>query len=361
MAALYVHIPARLNRRPPDTSAFTTALTREMHQYARPLFSDRDAQTLYIGGDRPSGLAPSTLRTVFQSIHQTLGTASLTETTVELHPDDASPAYLKALRQLEITRLSINARSFAKDELRALGASHSAEELHRILREARRIGFEHTSVDLFFGGGVQSLSAWKTSLQRTVDLRVPHITVHERTPTENRHADDRAERLAFAMTFLDAKGYEQYELTHFARPGHRSRHQEQYYTHGNYLGLGPGAESFWWPNRSDNTTAQRWSNVEDPEAYVEHLRRGAVPVARRETLHDIALAREYVLLRLRTNEGLNLHVLETRYGIDLRSRRASVLDRLREEDLIEDDPDFVRLTDRGRLLTDAITRRLLPS
>ncbi len=361
MAALYVHIPARSNRRFPNMSVFTTALIQEMDRHARPLFSDRDMQTLYIGGDRPSRLAPSTLRTVFQSLRQTFGTASLTETTVELHPDDASPAYLEALRQLEVTRLSINARSFAKDELRALGASHSAEELHRILREARRIGFENTSVDLFFGGGVQSLSDWKTSLQRTVDLRVPHITIHERAPTENRHADDRAERLAFAMTFLDAKGYEQYELTHFARPGHRSKYQEHVYAHGNVLGLGPGAESFWWPDRTDPSTAERWSNVTDPEAYVERVQSKKPPVAHRETLAPRALAREYILLRLRTSEGLDLDVLEDRYDCPLRSEKRTTLDRLAVEGLIHDAPHRVRLTARGRLLTDAITRRLLPS
>ncbi len=332
-----------------------------MEGYARPPFTDAPIRTLYVGGGRPSRLPPSTLRTLIDGCRQILGTTAIEEATLELHPSDASPALLEALHRLGITRLNIEGRSFVGGELRATERTYSVEQLEQTIRQTRVIGFESMSVDLMFGGPDQSLPTWKTSLQRTVDLRLPHVTLHEQDPGDTFQRDDaeQTDRFAFAMTFLKAKGYEPYELTHFARPGHRSRYQEHVYAHSNYLGLGPGAESFWWPDRTDPSTAERWSNVTDEEAYVTRLRNGEPPVAHRETLDRTALAREYVLLRLRTSAGLDLNLLANQYDFPLRARQASTLDRLATESLVHDDPGRVRLTDRGRLLTDAITQRLI--
>lgn len=360
VAGLYLHIPQRVDRRSSDHSAFMTALTDEFEHYTSPT-TEEPFTTLYVGG-RPFLLPAGSIRTLAHSLRNEIESNRIEEVTVEINPADASSRQLRELHQLGVTRLSIEGLSFVPEDLRTSGASHSVDEVVGAIERARQMGFRSLSVDLHFGGPGQSLSNWKASLQRAVDLRVPHVVLHELNPGDDRTdaEEERAECLAFAMTFLKAKGYEQYELTHFARPGHRSRHQENYYAHGNYLGLGPGAESFWWPNRSTNTMAQRWSKVEDTEAYLEHLARGEFPVAHRETLDHTALAREYVLLRLRTDEGLNLDVLDTRYGVDLRARRSSTLHRLVEEGLIHDEPDRVRLTHRGCLLTDAITQRLLP-
>ncbi|MFB6099552.1 MAG: coproporphyrinogen-III oxidase family protein [Salinibacter sp.] len=358
MPALYLHVPVHRFPPPIDASTLTTALVREIEQHCPPPSTDRDHRTLYLGG-RPVRLLPSALRTLADTIRGHLGTAVLQEVTAERSPTDASSPNLDRLRDLGVTRLSIEGRSFADEELRATGAPHSAADLGRVLRRVRESGFQSTSVDLSFGGA-QSHATWKRSLQRAVDLRVPHLTLHEREhtggPDEERA---RADRFAFAMRFLDAKGYEQYELTHFARPGHRSCYQTHVYAHGNVLGIGPGAESFWWPDRSDPSTARRWSNVTDVAAYVDRLQNGEPPVVHQKDLDPTALAREYILLRLRTIAGLDLDVLEERYGVSLRDRRAATLDRLAAEGLIHDAPDRVRLTPRGRLLADAITQRLI--
>lgn len=361
MAGLYLHIPPRPHRRSFDNSAFAKALSRELDHYS-PRTTEESFRTLYVRG-WSAPLLSGASRILPPSLRKETGGGSIEEVTVELSPTAVPSRQLSALRQFGVTRLSIEGLSFVAEDLRAIDASHSVDEIVDVIEQVRQLGFSSFSVDLHFGGPGQSLANWKASLQRAVELRVPHIALHEFGPNdESREGSEKqAECLAFAMTFLRARGYEQYELTHFARPGHRSHHQEHYYAHGNYLGLGPGAESFWWPDRSANTTAQRWSNVDAPESYVECLTRGEPPVAQRETLDRGALAREYVLLRLRTNEGLNLDVLDSRYGVDLRPRKSSTLHRLAEEGLIHDDPDRVRLTNRGCLLADAITLRLLPS
>lgn len=348
MAALYLHIPFREPLSSAEVSNFTAAVIQEIDRSSRSPFTDADFRTLYVGGGRPSRFSAAALRRLIEHAREKLGAMAIEETTLELHPNDASPTFLTALRTLGITRLSIDARSSTAEEGRAL------------ISQARDVGLGSLSVDLDFGGAKRPLSTWKARLHRAVDLRVPHVTLHEREPEGSPNDEaERADQFAFAMTFLDAKGYEQYELTHFARPGHRSRYQTHVYTHGNVLGLGPGAESFWWPDRTDPSTARRWSNVTDPPTYVERLRTYASPVAQREDLDQTGLAREYILLRLRTSDGLDLDLLADRYGFSLRDRRAATLDRLAEEGLIHDHPDRVRLTNRGRLLADGVTRRLI--
>jgi oxygen-independent coproporphyrinogen-3 oxidase len=346
MAALYLHLPFREPPSPDEESAFTAAVIREMDQYARPPFTHADFQTLYVGGGRPSLLSPSALGTLVETICEKLGATAIEEATLELCPSNASPSFLSALRNLGFTRLSIDGRPLTP-------------ETRRLVSQARAMGFGSMSVDLSFGPR-QSLAAWKTSLHRAIDLRVPHVTLHEQEPEETRRDEERrADHFAFAMRFLDAKGYDQYELTHFARSGHHSRYQAHVYAHGNVLGLGPEAESFWWPDRTVPSTAERWSNVSDVATYVERLRTDASPVAQREALNRPALAHEYILLRLRTSDGLDLDVLHDRYDCPLRDHRAAILDRLATEGLIHDDPDRVRLTSRGRLLADAVTQRLI--
>ena len=356
--AVYLHVPFREPPAPPDESAFVAAVIQELERIApRP---EAPIRTVYVGGGRPSFLSDSALRTLLAALRRTLVTDPVDEATLELHPADASRAFLRFLHDLGFTRLSLDARSFVDDELRALGASHSVDDLRRLLRQSREAGIERLSVDLFFGGAGSSLARWKTTLHRAVTVGVPHLALHERAPdSASADEDIRAECFASAMTILAAKGYEQYELTHFARPGHRSRYQTHVYAHGTVLGLGPGAETFWWHDRSDPATAERWSNVADVATYVERLRTDRSPVAQRERLDRSALAREYLLLRLRTSEGLDLHTLASRYGCSLRDRRGATLDRLADEGLLHDDPDRVRLTPRGRLLADAVTRRLI--
>ena len=348
MAAIYLHIPFREPPSPDEESAFTAAVIREVERYARPRFTDPGFRTLYVGGGRPSFLSPSALGTLVKNILKTLSATTIEEATLELSSADASPSFLHTLRNLGFTRLSIDGRSTSK------------EELSTLVHQVRASGFASLSVDLVFGGAEQSLAAWERDLHQAVDLRVPHVTLHEReSEGTKKDEDERADHFAFAMTYLDAKGYDQYELTHFARPSHRSRYQEHVYAHGNVLGLGPGAESFWWPDRTDPSTAERWSNVTDVATYVERLRNDASPVAKRDALNRAELAREYILLRLRTGAGLDLNVLADRYGVALRDHRAATLERLATEGLIHDDPRHVRLTLRGRLLADAVTQRLI--
>jgi oxygen-independent coproporphyrinogen-3 oxidase len=374
VAGLYVHVPLRRSAHAydesyavdvaeADLSTFVTALQRELRADARTFAAEEAITTIYAGGGRPSLLPLPSVHSILTTVVDVFDASSFEEGTAEINPADVTPRYLRGLKRLGFDRLSIPILSFFPTDLQAIGAPHSAEESVEALRMTRITGFEDLSIDLLFGWPEQSQADWRASLKLAVELQIPHVTLIEATESAApvAGAETRADQLEFAMTFLQSEGYEQYELTHFAKPGHRSAHQEAYYDHGNYLGLGPSAASFWWQNRSRAAVGRRWANVSDLEEYAALLHDGASPVAYRETLSPTALAREYVLLRLRTNTGIDLHRLADQYGIDLVAEHESVLDSLRERGLLYNAEDTIRLTNRGRLLADAIAQRLLPS
>ena len=362
MPALYLHVPSCREAAPPSASILVEALLREAERHARPPFLNAPFQMLYVGGGRPSALPLPALRTLIASCQDLFAGAALKEITLELHPADASPSALATLRALGITRLSIGTPPSAHPEMDS--ALDTAPALPRLLQAVRAAEFPSLSVDLYVGRAGPSPLDWKKRLRRLAALRAPHVALREGSAGAREAAEAEASGPAppsfpHAMRFLAANGYQQYELTHFARPGHRSHYQEHTYAHGNILGLGPGAASFWWADRSTPTAARRWSNVEDSAAYATHLRNGFAPVSARESLSQQELAREYILLRLRSHAGLDLRVLKNRYSTVLGRRPTALLDRLRAEGLLHEAPERIRLTPRGRLLTDAITRRLL--
>ena len=373
MAGLYLHIPFRRSPHAydervaeevetADPDQFVAALRRELRFYAGEYAEEEPVRTVYFGGGRPSLLSPEQIRSLLAALNDTVNVSEVEEVTIELNPADARAEYLDALRGMGVDRVSLAALSFFPVDLRAVDAPHSAEQVTRALKNLRAAGFQKVSVDLLFGWPDQTQSQWKAALDRAVELNLPHVTLLEASAEAGPVASDDvlAHRLESAMSRLQSEGYTQYELTHFARPGGQSVHQVRYYAHDNQLGLGPSAESFWWAHR-DRGMARRWTNVSDLDRYVRLLRDRFPPVAFRQTLDRSALATEYVLLRLRTNEGLNLDHLEARYGVDLAASTDTLLDRLESEGLAEIEKSHLRLTNRGRLVADAITEKITES
>lgn len=421
LAGLYFHVPFREGPRTYDESysvpfsgrtseAYVEAVQRELRFYAAKYADDEPVNTLYAGGGRPSLLPLGDVRRVVQTVLEVFDASAFEEATAELNPADARLGYLNGLSALGFDRLSIEVLSFFPEDLDALAAPHTGQEAVRTVREARKVGINNLSVDLLFGWPGQPDLHWKANLQQVVRMKVPHVTLVEWTGpmelpaadaadkralqnatdtafapppeaasrpvvTEPTDADDRtpeegnrptrevdlARRLRFAMEFLGKEGYEQYDLTHFALPGHRSRHQENYTSHGNYLGVGPSAHTLWWLHRERQEPARRWSNVTDLDRYTDLLSQEYSPVAYRQTVDWRSLGAEYVMLQLRTAEGLDLRHLKAQYGMDLRAKKEDLLHRLVNHGLIEpfDSTHRVRLTLRGRLVADGVTERLL--
>lgn len=370
MPSLYLHVPFREAPRPYDEAAYEvltdskqkrylTALVRELDRHVGPRFADAPAATLYVGGGRPSLLPPGALRRIGDALSGSVRRADDGETTVELNPADLTPPLLDALRHLGATRVSVEVLSFEPSVLRAAEAPHTAGDALAAVRQIRDAGFDSFSVDLLFGLPGLSLTTWTRTLRRAVDLGVPHVSLQEAPPGPDMDDDARAEQLERAMTLLSEAGYEQYGLPHFARRGHASLHQQRYYEHHRYVGAGPSAASFWGPSSRPADRAERWTNLPSLNAYATALADDRAPVAERTTLDVRDLAREYVMLRLQAGV-LDLQVLRERYDTDLHDEMPAVLDRLAEAGLLRREQGALRLTPRGRCLTDAITRRLMP-
>ncbi len=371
MAGLYVHVPFRRATRPFDESYYVvtdatdfgeykTALQRELRAYAREYAAEEPMTTVYAGGGRPSLLPLETIHDLLTTVVEVFDASAFEEATAEVNPADATPAYLHGLRHMGFDRLNLDVLSFLPETLDAFDAPHSAEDAIFAIRQARTAGFDALTVDLRFDAE-QPFAHWRATLQLAVELQIPHITLLESSssPTTESAQEALADRLEYAMTFLQSEGYEQYELTHFAQPGHRSAHQEHYYAHDNQLGVGPSAESFWWTDRTPAAVGRRWTNVSDVNRYAELLRKQYPPVTYRQTLNRRALAREYVLLRLRTHAGLDLEHLQEQYDLDLRAAKDEVIESLQGHGLLAVENDRLHLTNRGRLLTDGIAERLL--
>ena len=378
MAGLYLHVPfcnqrctycdfyfvtsTRLQKR------YETALTREIELQAG-LYPSASFSTIYLGGGTPSLLPAGTIYALLEQVGEHFVIEEGAEVTLELNPEDGDLDYLKAIKEAGVNRLSIGVQSFDTSVLKWMNRPHTAAESVSVLEHALTAGFENMTADLIFGVPGQSLDAWQNELLRMIALGIPHISAYSLTleprtpywkqvekgvtlpPEENLMADC----FMVADELLGRHGFEHYEVSSYARPGCRSRHNSAYWKHHNYLGLGPSGHSFWW---SDGV-AHRWYNVRNLNKYIALLEQAAIQPVEKEALSTEQLADEYLLLRLRTSDGLDLDYFKEKYGPDLLDSRKEELDWLQKEGLVSVEDSCLRLTTSGLVVADTITQKLL--
>ncbi|HEX7070988.1 MAG TPA: radical SAM family heme chaperone HemW [Rhodothermales bacterium] len=382
MPTLYLHIPFCRQRctycdfyfvtTAGSHAPFLSALQVEIEHYAAE-HGAKPFETLYFGGGTPSRLADAELADIFGALYQGFAITDDAEVTLEVNPDDASVDYLRGLRALGVNRLSIGIQSFYDDDLRFMNRAHDAEQSAAVVEMARAAGFDNFSVDLIFGLPDQPAEYWAANLQRVVEAGVPHVsayslTVEDRTVLGNQVRrglvkpltdEAMAERFRFTMDYLREHGYEQYEISNYALPGFRSQHNSRYWDHTNYLGFGPSAHSF-WRRGLPRPSAQRWANVRNLKQYEALLQGHQLPIDFRETLSLGELADEYIMLQLRTSDGIALDRLENEYGVDLFTEKLDDLAWLENEEYIYPIRNSrLRLTDEGKRVADSVTARLL--
>lgn len=379
MAGLYFHIPFCRQRciycdfyfvtTQRSHAGFIAAMKREIEHYAFEFAAREPIETLYFGGGTPSQLLLDEWFDLLDAIGRHFDLSELEEVTVEVNPGDVDLDYLRELHRLGVNRLSIGIQSFFQSDLEALNRSHSADDADEVLELARSAGFDNFSIDLIFGIPDQPFEYWGANLEKAARLDVPHIstyglTVEAGTPLANAvrrglitpAADEQVSDLyEFTMNYLRERGYEHYEISSFARDGKRSRHNHAYWNHSNYIGFGPSAHSFWW----SGLPAARWANIRNLPRYEALLQQGHVPLDDRESLMLDRLANEYIMLCLRTSDGIDLDALQNRYGADLVHERGDRIDQLEQDGLLQLSDGRIFLTDSGKQLADAITERLL--
>ncbi|MBX2821869.1 MAG: radical SAM family heme chaperone HemW [Rhodothermaceae bacterium] len=381
MASLYLHIPFCKQRciycdfyfvtTHRSTRPFIDALLTEISLQGQAYGQEEAIETIYFGGGTPSQLSIEEIDLILKAIHSHFNMSDVDEISFELNPDDVDVTYLKALRQTGVNRLSIGIQSFSEADLRWMNRAHTSEQAMHIVDHSRQAGFSNFSIDLIFGLPTQTLQEWNETLQRVQNIKPPHIstyslTVETGTPLYKRiqnnvdtapREENQAALYQATMQALTHMGYEHYEVSSFALDGFRSQHNQAYWTHKNYLGFGPSAHSFW---RQDDLHGNRWKNVSNLKKYIHHLQEEALPHSDTEPISKNELLDEYIMLRLRTLDGLDLDHIQRQFKLDFIGQKKEQIDQLLIANHIAiSESNRLHLTENGFMVCDAVIGELL--
>lgn len=372
MAGIYIHIPFCKSRCIYCGFYSTTlldlrkkyinAVCREMElrkNYIREPFS-----TIYLGGGTPSLLDEAELTKLFLYINNVYDVDRNAEITMECNPDDITPEFTNMLSRLPINRVSMGAQTFADSRLRLLHRRHNSDEVKHAVKLLREAGIKNISIDLMFGFPDESLSQWKEDISAAMALNVEHISAYslmyeEDTPLwkmlDTGKVKEIDEELSLKMfkelvCQLTDAGYEHYEISNFARPGYRSRHNSSYWHQVPYIGLGAAAHSF-------DLNSRQW-NVADLKLYIEEINNGIIPMEREELDNDTTF-NDIITTALRTSDGIDLNAMETRLGKRYRNTLISAAGKHIEQGLLEIRHDRLRLTSEGIFISDMVMSDLM--
>jgi putative oxygen-independent coproporphyrinogen III oxidase len=348
------YTPAELGGTNPD--GWLAALRVELELAAATLPSPQ-VSTVFVGGGTPSLLGGDGLAAVLGAIRDNFVLADDAEVTTEANPESTSPALFDELRSAGFTRISLGMQSVAPHVLATLDRVHSPGRPLLAAAESRAAGFDHVNLDLIYGTPGETDDDLRRSADAAIDAGVDHVSGYALVVEDGTAMARRVRRgelaapdddvLARRYELLDARlsdaGFDWYEVSNWSRPGGECRHNLGYWDGGQWWGAGPGAHGF--------VGATRWWNVKHPNAYAQMLADGRLPVADSEELDAADRHTEDVMLRLRLRHGLPMGVLT-----DVEAARADVAV---ADGLVEHRADRLVLTDRGRLLADAVVRDLL--
>ncbi|MBQ6964638.1 MAG: radical SAM family heme chaperone HemW [Bacteroidaceae bacterium] len=328
MAGIYVHVPFCKSRCIYCGFFSTTSLAqrqRYVEVLLRELAERKDflrgeaVETIYWGGGTPSQLSAEEIERVMERIYYIYNVRADAEVTLEGNPDDLTPSFLDALRRLGVNRLSMGVQTFDDERLRFLHRRHTASQAFQAVRDAQAAGFDNLSIDLMFGFPLQTLDSWKQDVLNALSLGVQHVSAYslmyeDGTPLGNMLDRGEVEEVdeevslqmyEYLMDAMSAAGFEHYEISNFALPGRRSRHNVGYWHGVPYLGVGAGAHSYDGCTRSYH-----------PDSLTDYLAGSALV---EESLSADERYNEFVFTGLRTSDGIDLDALERLFGADYRA------------------------------------------
>ncbi len=308
-------------------------------------------KTIYFGGGTPTVCSPEELGTLISLAGEIFGTEEVEEITVEANPDDLTEEYLAGLRRVGVNRLSIGIQSFRDEDLQMMNRRHNAEQAVGAVKRARKAGFENISIDLIYGLPTATLEDWRANVRRAVTLGVEHISAYHLTIEENtvfgkkgvQTAPEELSDREYEVLCEELKnaGYEHYEISNFARPNYRSRHNSAYWRGTPYLGLGAGAHSF------DGKQTRSW-NLPSIGKYLQ----GVEPES--ETLSFKERYEEVVMVSLRTAEGVDLEAIETRFGVAKRGHFERVAKPFLERGILQKRGEKISFVEEHWLISDSV-------
>jgi len=369
--AAYIHVPFCRHRcgycdftlvagRDELIERYLRALQRELASLSAPV----EVDTLYLGGGTPTHLAPRRLEQLFGMLRQRFVFAAGYEFSIEANPADVTDEHVACIAEAGVNRVSLGVQSFDDAVLRTLERDHDAGIVARAVERLRQ-RIDNISFDLIFGVPCQTLCVWKRTLQQAVNLRPMHLSTYGLTYekgtafwTRRRKGElipvpEQAERRMYAasMDDLTAAGFEQYEISSFAQPGFRCRHNEVYWTGAPYLAFGPGAARF--------LDGVRETNHRSVTTWMTRVLNGESPVGESEHLGPVEAARERLILGLRRTEGVAIEEFHSQTGCRVQQLAPAAINRHLAAGLLERTETHLRLSRQGRFLADEVAVDLL--
>ncbi len=382
MAGIYIHIPFCKQACTYCNFHFSTSLklreemVEAIVKEMKPLTSKGEKvedfsivakesiETIYFGGGTPSILLEDELQLIFDALYERFEFADEIEITLEANPDDITDVKLLCWKKMGINRLSVGIQSFNEDELKWMNRAHSAAESLACIDKIKAAGFTNFSVDLIYGSPLLSNEDWKQNVQTVIEKGIPHISCYaltvepktilakmiETKKTATTDSETQAQQFLLLMEWLSAAGYEHYEISNFAKPNLRSKHNSSYWQGKKYYGFGPSAHSF------DGVRIRRW-NIANNALYIQSIQKNGVPYEE-EALTQTQQLNEYIMTSLRTVEGLDLNYVKIKFGEAFSTKLTQQSAKFSSTKKVVLENLKIILTNEGKLFADGIAADL---
>jgi len=362
----YIHIPFCVHRcgycnfsvltgRDDLIEPLLDALAIELSWLGEP----REVDTLYFGGGTPTYLSPEPLRKLGQLVLRWHPLAANYEWTVEANPGDLDRQRVEVLAELGVNRVSLGVQSFRKEKLQLLERDHQAEDVGRAVELLRDAGLS-IAMDIIFAAPGETLADWQADLDNALRLEPEHLSTYgltweqgttfwsRRRRGELAPIDEEVELAMYAEAIarLERSGFEHYEVSNFARPGCRSRHNQAYWSGEGYFAAGPGAASY--------VTGVRETNHRSTTTYLQRVLAGESPVAEREQLDPEQRAREHLVFGLRKLEGVRRDQFRQCTAMDLDELAGATIAKFVDSGHLDDDGQRICLTQKGLFVSDSL-------
>lgn len=372
MPGIYIHVPFCKKACHYCNFHFSTQLQLKSDLVAaickeavlRKAFLQEPIDTIYLGGGTPSLLSGSELEILLNTLNEHYTISPDAEITLEANPDDIDSEKLNHWHQAGINRLSIGIQSFFEEDLQWMNRAHNAEQAKHCIELAQTAGFYNLTIDLIYGTPGLTNERWKQNIETALTLGIPHLSCYALTVEPNTaldvmvrkgtkkeiDTDHQATHFNTLTETLQNAGFEHYEISNFAKPGFRSKHNSSYWQGKPYLGLGPSAHSF------DGHVTRQW-NISNNPLYISSLQQGIIPLES-ETLTTVQRINEYLMTSLRTIEGISLNFLENKWGEESKQAVLKAAQIHVAQQNIELREQHIILTAQGKFLADGIAADL---
>ncbi len=374
MAGIYIHIPFcrqachycnfHFSTSLRYQNEFLVGLLKEIELQAKENYlQGQPVETIYFGGGTPSLLTKEEAGSILLHIRQLFTTSPTAEITLEANPDDVDEIKLAGWKEAGINRLSIGIQSLFDEDLQWMNRAHNAEQAKTVIQKSRDAGFDNFSVDLIYGTPGLTDEKWNYNLDWIIDQNITHLscyalTVEPKTPldkmirtqqTVDVDAEQQSRQFIQLINKMEQVGFEHYEISNFAKPGQRSKHNSSYWHGAHYLGLGPSAHSF-------NGTSRQW-NVANNMQYIQSLNKGIVPFEKEE-LTTVQQLNEYIMTSVRLMEGCDLQFVQQKFGDDFANQLLSNAKQFELKGWMMLHNKHLILTKEGKLFADRVAGEL---